>query len=376
MAGQFGISDAKSALVRTTADGVRLVDLWEEIQQLTSIYQVEKDDILALLTYTTTSAADAIPTSLTPQMMEEASEFGVPVALRPEAPHLVVGYDLKDYDLASRMSYRFLRSATAEQVRAAVTRMIEADRHTIQSRVLHQLFSPTTRRNEFGTTVYPAYNGSGTADNLPPSVRGRTFTASHSHFVPTGSVDLDSEDVELLCKHVQEHGYGRGGRSGRMVLMFNPDDIEASAMTSWRAGVESDNGKLARFDFIVSPTAAPYLTNETVVGEKPPAEWEGIPIIGSYGASFVCSSEVVPAGYFAAVATHGANQPGNAVAFREHEKPEYRGLQFMPGGDVRAYPLSESFSVRTFGTGLRRRGAVAVAQLTAGSYTAPTEFAL
>lgn len=376
MAGQFGIADAASALVRKTSDGTSLIDLWGEIQSVVADYDVVKDSFLALITYTTTSAADAIPTSLTPQLMEEASEFGVPKSVRPEAPHLIVAYDLKDYDLASRMSYQFLRSATAEQIRAAITRMIEADRHTIQSKVLAQMFSPTTRRNEFGATVYPAFNGSGQADNKPVDIQGRTFDANHSHYISTGSALLDSEDVELLLKHVTEHGYGRGGRSGRMVLMFNPDDIEESAMTSWRAGSETANGKTARFDFIVSPTAAPYLTSQVVVGEKPPADYAGIPVIGSYGAALVVASEVVPLGYFAAVATGGPNADTNALALRQHENADYQGLQFFPGNDPRAYPLSESFAVRTVGTGTRRRGAFAVAQLTAGAYTAPTAFAL
>ena len=279
----------------------------------------------------------------------------------------------------STLTWKFLRTATAEQIRSVISRMIDSDRYTIQRTVLEAAFVPTTRRNEFGHTVYPAFNGSNTADNKPVDFMGKTFTATHSHFLTTSSTDLDSEDVEMLANHVREHGYGRGGRSGKLVALFNPDDVELSAMTAWRAGVENNNGKSAKYDFIVSPTAPPYLTDKALVGEQPPGEVEGIPVIGSYGpVSYICQSEVIPAGFFVIAATHGVDHPDNAIAFRQSENPDYQGLQFVPGSDDRrAYPLSSSFATRTFGTGVRRRGALAVAQLTAaGSYTAPTDFAL
>jgi hypothetical protein len=230
---------------------------------------------------------------------------------------------------------------------------------------------------EWQHTVCPAYNGSGTPENKPPDWMGRSFDANHSHQISKGSTDLDAEDLTLLANHVRKHGLGRGGRSGKLVLMMNPDDVEESGLTSWRAGVTTNNGKVSKYDFIVSPTAPAYLTSESVVGEKPPAEYENIPVIGSFGPiSYVVHSEAIPAGFLAISATGGSNSDINPIAFREHESAEYRGLMYIPGDDPRAYPLSNSFALRTFGCGFRRRGAAVIAQLTAGAYTAPASFAL
>lgn len=101
----------------------------------------------------------------------------------------------------------------------------------------------------------------------------------------------------------------------------------------------------------------------------PPAEFERLPVLGSVGPALVIEDGLVPAGYVIAVATGGANSAVNAVGFREHTRPELRGLRQIPGGG--AYPLTESFYNRGCGTGVRHRGAAAVMQVTAGSYVAP-----
>ncbi|MEH3129124.1 MAG: hypothetical protein PGN27_04075 [Mycolicibacterium neoaurum] len=49
----------------------------------------------------------------------------------------------------------------------------------------------------------------------------------------------------------------------------------------------------------------------------------------------------------------------------------------IEGNIDREHPIIESFGMRSFGVGVRRRGAFVVCLLTAfGSYTAPTSFAL
>lgn len=374
MAGKFGIAN-KSTVLRDRNDRVPLDQLWQEIQDAVALYNAEKDVLTSLLTYRTTNAADAMPQSLEAQTMELASEHGVPVAIRPEAPHDILGYTFRDYDIASRLTRFFVRDASAEQIRAAVTRMLEADRATIQSVVLQRIFSPAEDRNEFAHACLGAYDG--TSNSKPPSFMGRTFTSGHDHYIPTGSVDLDSEDFELAAKHITEHGYGLGGGRGQLVAMFNPEDVEASALTSWRAGVENANGKKARFDFIVSGNAPAYLTAENRVGAAPPDDIDGVPVLGSYGKAHVIESNLIPAGYFAIASTHGADHQDNAIGFREHPSDEWRGFRMIEGSVDRDYPIIQSFGSRGFGVGTRRRGAFVVCQLTAaGSYTAPTSFAL
>ena len=71
-----------------------------------------------LISYETTVPADAIPQSLAGEEFREASEYGVPVGIAPPAPYLKVGYWWVDVDAASRFTWKFLRDASAEQVRS------------------------------------------------------------------------------------------------------------------------------------------------------------------------------------------------------------------------------------------------------------------
>ena len=83
-------------------------------------------------------------------------------------------------------------------------------------------------------------------------------------------------------------------------------------------------------------------------------------------------SQYINQGYFAVVATAGANNPNNAVSVRQHTNVAYQGLRMIPG-PVPAYPLTESFWARCIGVGTRHRGAAAVTQIKAsGSYEAPS----
>ena len=180
MAGKFGIAN-RATVLRDRNDRVPLDQLWQEIQDAVALYNAEKDALTGLLTYRTTNAADAMPQSLTPQKMEIASEYGVPVAIRPEAPHEILGYTFRDYDIASRLTKFFVRDASASQIRAAVTRMLEADRHTIQSVVLDRTFSKVEDRNDYLHQCLGAYDG--TSNSKPPDFMGKSFSSGHSHYI-------------------------------------------------------------------------------------------------------------------------------------------------------------------------------------------------
>lgn len=72
--------------------------------------------------------------------------------------------------------------------------------------------------------------------------------------------------------------------------------------------------------------------------------------------------------YVAVVATGGPNSDVNPTGFREHVNVAYQGFLHIPGPGP--YPIPNS--VRSFGVGVRHRGAAVVAQITAnGSYTPP-----
>ena len=95
-----------------------------------------------LISYPTTVPADAVPQSVSTDSFEEATEFGVPRAIRPPSDVLKLGYTWKDWDISLRATWKFLRDATAEQVTAQVTRVLEADNKLTTGTVLRRMFGP------------------------------------------------------------------------------------------------------------------------------------------------------------------------------------------------------------------------------------------
>jgi hypothetical protein len=170
-------------------------------------------------------------------------------------------------------------------------------------------------------------------------------------------------------KPVPGHGYGLGGGSGQLLLLVNP--AEAEAVQSWRAGEANANSQTARYDFIPSAVVPPYLTDQTIVGAKPPDNVAGVPVLGSYGKAWLLESNVIPAGYFAVAASGGPDSLDNVIARRTHPAPGWQGLRHIPG-HWQNYPLVESFFQRGLGCGTRHRSAACVVQLKAsGTYDVP-----
>ncbi|MCW2798504.1 hypothetical protein, partial [Nocardioides sp.] len=149
----------------------------------------------------------------------------------------------------------------------------------------------------------------------------------------------------------------------RLIVLVNP--AQGKVISGFRVGT---NG--AAFDFIPSDDAPAFITNETIVGDRPPGDFNGLRVIGAYGDSWIVQHDYVPSGYVLAVATGGPDSERNPIAFREHKRPELKGLKQIPGGSN--YPLIDSYMVRGAGAAVAKRGAAAVLQVTASAtYTAP-----
>ncbi|MFV9634855.1 hypothetical protein [Mycobacterium neumannii] len=363
-----GFADQGQLLINELADGVRLTDVYAEIQRAVEVYNQHKTTVASLLSYPTTQAAAPIAQGLAQEHFDVASEFGTPTALNPPVDVIKLGFQYADWDKATRFTWKFLRDATSEQVTDRVRNLLDADARLVQGLVLQRLFDPTPGENDFAHTVYGLWNGDGI---VPPSYMGRTFTGSHDHYLVSQGAELDSGDVEAAVRLVVEHGYGLGADSGsQLVALFNP--AEAEHVQSWRAGEENANGQTARFDFIPSANAPTYLTQSSIVGALPPTDVDGVPVLGSYGKAWVIESMLVPAGYFAVFATGGPDSEQNVIARRMHPSPAWQGLRLIEGNWAK-YPLVESFFQRGLGTGVRHRGAAAVVQIKAsGSYEVPT----
>jgi hypothetical protein len=361
-----GTSTRGDVLVNLTADGVDLQSVWAEIQEANQLYNAERKSITDILSFQTVNVADAIAQSYTSASFEEATEFGIPVAVRPPSDVLKLGYSFKDLDLRTSFTWKFLRDATQEQVIAHMQRVYEADNKLTTGSVFNQMLNPATKLNEWGHTVYGLWSNDGM---VPPPFLGKTFDGTHNHYLTTGSTVLDPADVEAMITHVFEHGYGYHPAT-QFVLILNPVDFDSSQISAWKAGVEIRTGQTPNFDFIPSALMPAWIRNETIHGPIPDAEYNGLRVWGSYKNALVIQSYYLPAGYAVVAATGGPNSDVNPVGFRQHVNPNYQGLRHIPGNGP--YPLVDSFFQRSFGTGTRHRGAAVVAQITTnGSYTAP-----
>lgn len=360
-----GYATEGDVLVNTTADGVDLNVIWDEVAAVIKAWNAERSALTSLLTFNTTNTADAIPQSRSSDSFEEASESGEPESIRPPADYALMGYTFKDWDKASRWTWRYLRDSTAEQVRAVANYALEADNKLTTGTILQRLFDPAQTSNEWGHTVYGLYN----ADSMtPPAYLGKEFVAPHQHYLVSGADVIDSGDLETAIRQVTEHGYGTEPNSKLLALM-NP--AQAEVVASFKAGVQNAPDIIAKHDYIPSAGAPAYFSPDEIVGQVAPESYNGLKVQGSYGSCWVIQSDFIPEDYFAVVATYGANSSDNAIGFREHPQRQYQGLRTIPGL-VPGYPINGAFFQRSFGVGVRRRGQAAVTQIKAtGTYDVP-----
>jgi hypothetical protein len=358
-----GYQTVGDVLVNQTADGIDLTTVFAEVQAALSVWNSERTALASLLSFNTTTNGDAIPQGTTDKF-EKASEYGVPHATSAPTA-LPLGYTFDDFDLRQAMTWRFVRQATAAQVKALANTAFEADNRLTTTSILKRLFDPTQETNEFGVPCYGLWSNDGIT---PPPALGKTFPSSTTHYLPTGAATLDSEDVALMAKMVTDKNYGTTPGS-KLLLLLNP--AQAEGVYAWRVGEVSANTKVSPWTFIPSANAPAYIQEGTLVGERAPESWNGVAVAGSLGPLWVIASNFIPSGYVGVVASSGLNASTNVIGFRQHANAAYRGLRQIGGNGP--YPLVDSFFQRSFGVGTRHRGAAVAAQITTdGSYAAPS----
>jgi hypothetical protein len=370
MARNGGIN-AYSDLARQTIDGADLNRVWDEVQSTLRIFNQNRTALGSLLTTPPSSVrAEAVAQGVAGSSFEVSSEFGVPQSQRLAPDSGRLGFPFRWYDSRVGFTWRWLTDATAAQVQAVHNQVMESDNRMIFNAIMRALLVKTTiatrEFNEDGTTIFPLYDGE--TDSTPPDFAGASFAAGHQHYLTSGATLLDSGDVEALLNHVLHHGFAQGD-GARMFILANP--AQADIIAGFRAGIVNNNASIAKFDFIPSVGAPAFISAETINGERPPATFGGLKIVGSYGDAYIVSNAYMQSGYIAAVASEGQNSPTNPLAFRQHPNANAQGLVLIPGGAD--YPLTNSFYTRGFGIGVRQRGAAAVMQITTnGTYTSPS----
>jgi hypothetical protein len=358
--------NATADILKATADGQDLNDLWSEFQQTLSIQNDARTALASLFTFRTTLASELVAQALTGDAFDEASEYGVPTGLRALPDTVKVGYPHKWYDKATRFTWKFLARASAAQVAGVHAAALAADNKLVFDKVMRRVFNPTTTTNEDGTSVFGFWNG---VDGQPPANQwGETFAPSYTHYRTSGATTITSGDVDEVVGAVQSQGFGLRENGDRVIVLANPEQTETIA------GFRVASG--AKYDAIPTSDAPAFIaTTGPIDGERPPGTFNGLAVKCGYGDAWVVEDRGIPAGYIVALATGGPDSDRNPLGFREEVQPDLQGLIQMPGNS-RNYPLIDSYYIRGFGVGVRRRGAGCVMQITASaSYTAPAIYA-
>ncbi len=342
---QYGISTRGDVLVNQTADGVDLNAVWDDFADLLNLWNTERTTLTDLLVFRTTATGEAVAQNVAVPSFEEATDLGVPKSANVPGDALLLGYTFKDWDLAGRFSWRFLRDADLRQVESVMNGILSADNKLTTGTILRRIFDPTERKNEFGHRVFGLYNG--TDGIAPPPYLGRTFDPSATHYITSQASQIDSGDIEDAVRLITRKGYGMQPNS-KLLIIANPDQGEE--IMSWRAGHESrpaegseTSGPIARYDFIPAADAPAFITpTGELIGEQVPGQWSGVKIEGSYGPTLLVQSDFVPSGYVLVVASYGPNSPYNAIGFRQHPNTAYQNLRVIPGaGTYRHCHVSE-----------------------------------
>ena len=359
-------------VVTQTQDGTDLNAMWGLYQQTLAYWNQKKAGLVGLFTYPVTNLIENVP-QVGRASFEEASEFGEPVAGKINVSYIQMGYDFKWYDAASRWTWKFLAEADARQVAAMHNAYLMGDADLVFRKVMEAIFDNRNRSadvKEQAYNVYPLYNGDGM---VPPDYGTNTFQGTHSHYLVSGQAQVDSQDLEFAQDHIEEHGYSIANGT-TIIHMVNK--AQAAVIRTFRQGQVNQNGITAAYDFIPSANQpALILPNEQgLLGSRPPSQWNGLRVIGSYRDALIIEDLSIPEGYMLTFGTGGVGALGNLVGLREHQNPAYRGLRLLPGNQ-QGYPLVDSYYSRGFGTGIRQRGGAVVTQFKSGSgYDIPDQY--
>lgn len=361
--------NASGDIVTETTDGVSLNDLWSAYQSMLQDFNAQRDPLLQFLTWRTTRSREDDIGAAGQFDFEEASEYGEPVGVRPNLPTTTsLGYTFKWYDIGARFTWMFLAEADAQQVDAIANGVAEADNRNMFNMVMKTVFNTSRRTNKEGQTVYPFYAGA--AGDLPPAVGTTTFADNHNHFTTAAALTPAAYEAHLTL--LREHGYTRAN-GYTIVTMIN--EAQEGTFRQFRS---TANGGTGTYDFVAAqgtdalllPTDVQYPAGTS----RPPASLRGMEVVGAYWEGTIVKNAFIPAGYLFSFVTGGQENIQNPVAIREHPTAGLRGLRLVKGRTP-DYPLVDSFYNRGFGTGIRRRGAGAVLQITGGAYTVPAAYA-
>lgn len=125
-ADEHGYNQLSDVLVTQTVDGVDYNQLYREFQETIRLQNAERTAIMQFLTYQVTNPTESV-SQLSGSRFEKATEYGEPRGARLKPTTFWLGFGFEQWDIAARYTYQFLINATAAQVTAIHSSIIEAD---------------------------------------------------------------------------------------------------------------------------------------------------------------------------------------------------------------------------------------------------------
>jgi hypothetical protein len=380
---------ASADILTRTRDGQDLNAIWQQYQQALADFNATRQPLIDILSFTTTQIIEDV-VAPGQETFERATEFGIPVSIRPAPAPTARAYPFDWYDTRNGYTFQFLAGgpnqtsgASQAQLDNVLNQVMEADNQLQFSLVMKALFNDANRTTIIdgaSYTVTALYNADGMY--IPP-YKGQTFVpGSHTHYTFSGQASqtaFDAQDHLDLARLVEEHGYTRAN-GFNVVFLMNPTDA-ANGIMRFVRNVALDLGAavdpVSLYDFI--PSAGQNLALQlppgfTLVGGLPPNTFAGMDVAGSWGPYLVITDAQIPAGYMVAVATAGQSVNSNVIGIREHANPSFNGLVLVPGNRTNNYPLIDSYFIRGLGSAVGPRGAAAVMRLHATTYAVPAAF--
>lgn len=370
---------ASGDILTRTRDGQDLNAIWNGYRAILDTFNAQRQPLIDLLSFGVTDVIEDIVEAGT-ERFEEATEFGLPKSIRSVPIVTQRAFPFKWYDLRQGYTFQFLagngntQGATAAQLDSVLQMAMEADNRLLFEQVMKALFNSANRTTSVMNTAYTVtalYNADST---FIPDYNGVSFNrATHTHYVSSGAALLDSQDLDQLSLLITEHGYDQ--QNGyTTILLVNP--TESAVIKTFRRGVVNNNTQTAVYDFIPA-TGTGFLLPvgwEVAAGGQPGNTFAGMNVVGTYGPYLIVEHGTIPSGYMVAAASAGRSTNLNIVGVREHTDASLRGVVIKPGNSAN-YPLIDAAFIRGLGTGVARRGAAAVMQVTASGYSVPAKYA-
>lgn len=335
-----------------TVDGQNVNEIWQNMQAMLRAFNGAAEAVVSWLTFRTTRSNEKVGVPHTPGF-QKATEYGRPSKVRVKL--VSRGFPLDHFDLADGYTQEFIDDATAAQLMAVQTTIMNSWSTLRREITLDALMGNANYTDKDGILVKRLYNGDG---EVPPTIKRWTHDDTHTHYLFSGSGTFTQANLDTMSTHLIHHGFKEFGAT-TFVLHANRTDMPT--IRGFTNFIPAESGSRPQ-----------ELANSGVVAGVRGSAPQGFVAEGYVNDWVVVENNDLPSGYLLGQVISGGPFNGrNPVGMREHSNASARGLRLIEGGK-QDYPLYDSVYDGYAGAGVGQRGAAVVMFAHASAYTAPT----